>query len=1017
MTELPASTQPLTERLAPILGPATAGALAAALLAAGRGPAVLTLLDELADASGKVRDAAVAALPDLQRRAGLADVVSWLDLCVALAQSSGAAAIKLTKESPLLLGLLEPAQRRPVLAAALEVAEQDASMTVEWLRVAPELLRSVPADRLRDWAEVAVEVAQQDYVLGVELLKQAAAVAAVLPIDHVRTWAACATRLVTVNSLGKTDYLGTLEFFRTSPALLGDIPDEAARVSTLAVGSALAQRDPQTAVVWLAEAPGLLRRLPSDPWRAKVLQYAGLVADQDAPACLAYLRRAPDMLALLGEQGSAAQTFDEWYRAGMETLAYSSEGARAYFALETNKALATVTEAMSSVPLRHVARSLKLFAQGLCGRDIAIASLPEAAAARAALGADGRTILLPALLKAKPSREANVRLYLVMAAHEAGHLEFGTYDVPLEQLADLGVDVCRRYGRPDSGASDIRTLEQLFACYPRPALIRDLWTVVEDARVERRLEAEYPGLAADLAHLTREEATTRSLLHGMTVRELTVDALLLLSTQDRRTIRIPDTVAAVIERAWDLAQSGLAVTAAAADAVRAADRIYAWLDEAVGARGEGVDGSPSAAAANDEAGTGPSASDTGSGYYRAVTNWTYRGQMNPELVRDRSQEQAGGAGPNRSQDEPQEAASPVPEGLSAGFGGGAERRGRDQLTGQQSGEALAAGGTPRDAVEEMLAVGDERREAGEPSPAGGRSFVYDEWDGAIQDYRTGWCRVTERPGDEGAPDAAEAVLAAHGPAVRLLRRRFEALRPSGFRRVRARTDGEELDLDAVVAYRADRAAGADPSDRLYLRREKRDREVAAAFLVDVSGSTSRQIEGGDPLRRVIDVEKEGLVLLCEALRAVGDQHAVYGYSGQGRRGVDFLVIKDFDDPAGARTARRLGALAPRQQNRDGAAIRHAVRKLLACPAKVRLLFLISDGRPLDDGYAEDYALADTKMALREARLKGIHPFCLTVDRTADDYLRRMYGDVRYLVIDDVRQLPERLPRLYERVTA
>jgi nitric oxide reductase activation protein len=79
--------------------------------------------------------------------------------------------------------------------------------------------------------------------------------------------------------------------------------------------------------------------------------------------------------------------------------------------------------------------------------------------------------------------------------------------------------------------------------------------------------------------------------------------------------------------------------------------------------------------------------------------------------------------------------------------------------------------------------------------------------------------------------------------------------------------------------------------------------------------------------------------------------------------------------------------------------------------------LISDGKPLDDAYADDYALEDTKMALQEVRMQGIQPFCITVDQEADAYLRRMYGDVRFLVIDRVETLPERLPKVYRRLTA
>jgi nitric oxide reductase activation protein len=234
-------------------------------------------------------------------------------------------------------------------------------------------------------------------------------------------------------------------------------------------------------------------------------------------------------------------------------------------------------------------------------------------------------------------------------------------------------------------------------------------------------------------------------------------------------------------------------------------------------------------------------------------------------------------------------------------------------------------------------------------------------------------------------------------------------------KIHGQEDGDDIDLDALILRITDRRAGADTSDRVYIRREVRQRQVATAFLIDMSGSTGRQIESGQ--RRVIDVEKEGLVLLSEALEAIGDQYALYGYSGQGRHQVDFMVLKDFEETQRYRIAQRIDGVTPLQQNRDGAAIRHATMKLLKCPARHRLLFLLSDGKPLDEGYDEEYALEDTKMALREARLAGIIPFCLTVDREANDYLRRMYGEVRFMIVDNIGTLPERLPRLYSRLTS
>ena len=91
-------------------------------------------------------------------------------------------------------------------------------------------------------------------------------------------------------------------------------------------------------------------------------------------------------------------------------------------------------------------------------------------------------------------------------------------------------------------------------------------------------------------------------------------------------------------------------------------------------------------------------------------------------------------------------------------------------------------------------------------------------------------------------------------------------------------------------------------------------------------------------------------------------------------------------------------------------------KLVAREAKNRVLVLLSDGRPLDDQYKDEYSLEDTKAALREARQRGVEAFCVTIDREAETYLRRMYAEARYCVIHSVEALPAKLPLIYRQLT-
>ena len=1005
----------LIAKLAEELGAAPAQQLVAGLVEAATKPnhveGVLLLLGELAEISSKVTRAAIESFPDLQRRDRLSDAVAWLDLGIPLAESSGAIGLKYFKESPLVLSLIElPATRALVLKTALELAEQDANIALEFLRISPEVVTVIAPDQLGAWLEVGFELAPVDFVVALEYIRQISSVARVLPLQEARAWATFGLKLISQNSFGKTDYFGTIEFLRSSPLILGDLEDPSVRAKVVTVGSLLAESDPASGIAWLSESPRLLRVVPTEAWRLKVLQYGALLAERDAEAALAYLRRGSELVSVIGESAEAKARFEAWFTAGMEVLAYSVEGARAYFALESQKALTSVEAALSGVPLRHVARTVKLFVQGLCGTDMTIQALPDSltqeTTARATVSQDGRTISLPSLLRRYPTAEENTRLYLVMAAHEAGHVEFGTYRLTLEPFADLIVTLRQKYGRTKQAEPD--SLGSVFHFYPHPGLIQDLWTLVEDARVEFLLQREYPGLQRDLQQFARESIETRSLTHGLTVKELVVDQLLQLSTAASQPVAIHAAIKDEIAILWPLCQAILVPTATAEESVRLAHALYVRLEELLAPKGAMIQGAQ-ADEESAELGVGPSASDQSGENYRPVTNWVYRGAMNPEFIKQNAQN-------GRTQDDQPQSEEIQRMASAAGGSQEASSQGQQNQGGPRTeteGDRLMGGRQLPSQVEELLDVKVEQRVPGDHAGAGECAVRYPEWDQRIGDYRLNWCRVVARVAEEGSGDIVRATLSEHRSEVSALRRFFEGLRPPGLRRVPGQADGDELDVDAAVRMCAERVAGADLSDRIYVRRDRKERDVAAAFLVDVSGSTSRQLESG---RRVIDLEKEGLVLLCEALESVGDQYALYGYSGQGRGQVDFLVIKDFDDQLSGKAAQRLGGLVPMQQNRDGAAIRHTTAKLLEREARTRLLVLISDGRPLDDGYKDEYSLEDTKAALREARQRGVHPFCITIDREADGYVRRMYGDVQFAVIDHIEALPKRLPKIYQRLT-
>ncbi|HEY9099378.1 MAG TPA: VWA domain-containing protein [Thiobacillus sp.] len=286
--------------------------------------------------------------------------------------------------------------------------------------------------------------------------------------------------------------------------------------------------------------------------------------------------------------------------------------------------------------------------------------------------------------------------------------------------------------------------------------------------------------------------------------------------------------------------------------------------------------------------------------------------------------------------------------------------------------------------------------------------LYPEWDHGRQHYRKNWCVMREKPVTPSYDDFYRDTLDKHAGLVRQLRRKFEALRDEN-RLEKRQTQGDEIDLDALIEALADARDGSEMSDRLFMRTHRTERNIAVAFLVDMSGSTKGWIN---------EAEREALILLCEALELLGDRYAIYGFSGTTRKRCELFRIKTFDDRYDDEVKARISGIRPQEYTRMGFALRHMTKLLNQVEAKTRVLVTLSDGRPDDyfDVYRGVYGVEDTRMALMEASRTGIHPFCITLDREARDYLPHMYGAARYIILDDVRQLPVKVTDIYRRIT-
>lgn len=286
------------------------------------------------------------------------------------------------------------------------------------------------------------------------------------------------------------------------------------------------------------------------------------------------------------------------------------------------------------------------------------------------------------------------------------------------------------------------------------------------------------------------------------------------------------------------------------------------------------------------------------------------------------------------------------------------------------------------------------------------TWLYDEWDHSRQKYRKGWCRLKELEVQPVHDGFVSRTLDKHRGLLKHLHRTFESLREDD-RRIKRQPYGDDVDLDAVIEAFSDTRIGLEASQNLFTRSRKVDRNIAVMFMIDMSGSTAGWVN---------EMEREALVLLCESLEILGDRYSIYGFSGFTHERCELYRIKEFEEPYSDLVKARISGIQAQGYTRMGAAVRHLTSLLHHVEARTKLLIALSDGRPDDqDGYRGPYGIEDTRRALIEAKYLGIHPFCITIDEEAMEYLQHMYGPASFTVVDDVDKLPYRVSDIYRRI--
>ncbi|MDQ3489976.1 MAG: VWA domain-containing protein [Acidobacteriota bacterium] len=900
---------------------------------------------------------------------------SVLDLGSLFANRTGGMTADLWSDLPKALDGLSAKNSILLMARAAEFLNFGGSVTLHFVSSGSEVLRSADA-AFDDWCKVLAEVGKQGNAVLIAFLR------------------------ATPNFFGRIDTM----FSKRSPAGI--------KLGLDAGAVSIVQR---------------------------VLQLTGDIAESDAESALAAFRSSTAALKKV-----SLEQFEEWIETGLrEKYADSAKARRSYFALETRQSNAFLHETRTGLPLEKIQTVLRIYVEGLTGKEVEVSPL-SAMPHESRIG-DGKTIYIPAAVAEFDDEEMNFRLYKVLAAHGAGQIEFGTFEKDSIELkaafADLSglfnetsddqIDAFSLGGyiedveRGEKALRENETLEGIkkrkeklpknsdykavLRVFPEPRLAKKIFGTMENARIDNRLRQTYRGLRKDLDLMQSFLLKNRPYIFDVPMHQVPFELLFQITLCGGATEDAKQFYGQIVSQIETVVDDYLVFNRRDAETPSRAIENGKWKME----NGE-IDPYFSAS----RLGGGnffPTVADSlmaTSRVYSLFLNITadetqkaesdQNDEKNEYAFEDKNTGEAITEDKLKREEKPQKAQDI--KDLFSAWNSLEEDGEPDDLSGS---EAWAQNEMPEQALE-----------------AGDEAFSYDEWDRELNDYRVGWSRVIEKKVKNGDRNFVELARSRYRGVISSIRHQFQLMKPENLTRINREIDGEDYDLNAVIDYVVDRKADGLQSDRLYTKRLRRQRDVAVSILLDQSSSTARTITRNPlqpytyPGRRIIEIEKEALVLMSEALEAVGDVYSINGFTSEGRRNVKFYVVKDFSEKYSEEIEKRIGGITFQNNTRLGAAIRHAAAKLLRQDARTKLLIILTDGRPYDHDYGDArYAREDVREALTEAKTTGITPFCITVDRESESELKDLYGDVGYTIIDDVLSLPERMPNIYRRLTS
>ncbi|MGI8552637.1 MAG: hypothetical protein ACR2PL_17895, partial [Dehalococcoidia bacterium] len=511
---------------------------------------------------------------------------AWAEDGAALARHSlrsWEAAAEYFRATPQVLALVSFPSFRRWTGFGSELAGESATLATAYFRAGPEGLRHLTISQMQEWAALGKQLykgtwkssslASQFFEISPQLLGQitlgemraavrfidalsaksyelAAACLAVAPrVLGALSRADRGPFLSFASVIAETSWADARVYFEKGPGLLHHVQGEQ-RSRFLLLASAVARKAGRQAYPFFAESANALGQLDPE-LHQRLLGLAEGLAPVSGPAAMEFIKSVPDVLTRI-----RINDLEAWHSEGQRILESNDEGGQAFFRLESGRGEEVIDSLSSRVELSRISEILRMYCKAITGSNVSIH--PATALAEKGVGwvseerptTEGSTVYLPTIIETTHQKQENFAIYKVYATHQAGHLEFRSFDFRFDRPgAVLGSRRKELEAEHPRAKPPLTDMERFFDLFPERKVASDLFTVVEDARIDFLTRREYGGIRAALGRVQARELDKRPPVEEMPLRQAMVENLTRVSLDGAQQVRWPSSLTPLMQKA------------------------------------------------------------------------------------------------------------------------------------------------------------------------------------------------------------------------------------------------------------------------------------------------------------------------------------------------------------------------------------------------------------------------------------------------------------------------------------